>query len=362
MELLRQWIETAKPFLPLLLTLGGVAGGLFVARLLLERHAKHQRTAQFRNQVILLALSLAGLLAIILALPVKESLRGQVLSLIGILLSAAIAISSTTFLGNAMAGILLRIVRGFRTGDFVSVGDHFGRVSERGLFHTEIQTEDRDLTTVPNLYLVTQPVKVVRASGTVVSATVSLGYDLSDQRVQALLCQAAERAGLEDPFVQITDLGDFSVSYRIAGLLKEVKQLLSTRSDLRACVLRELHAAGIEIVSPNFMNTRALAEDKRFIPKASAVQIQEQGGQADEPEDLVFDKAEEAEARELLSIQLDTVEERIQDLEDRIEKAETDTERRALEKQLAEARALRSSLDPLKQSDKEGGRRKTGEA
>ena len=43
----------------------------------------------------------------------------------------------------------------------------FGRVTERGLFHTEIQTEDRDLVTLPNLYLVTNPVKVVRTFLTV---------------------------------------------------------------------------------------------------------------------------------------------------------------------------------------------------
>jgi len=37
------------------------------------------------------------------------------------------------------------------------VGDYFGRVTERGLFHVEIQTEDRDLATLPNMFLVSQP-------------------------------------------------------------------------------------------------------------------------------------------------------------------------------------------------------------
>ena len=46
------------------------------------------------------------------------------------------------FIGNVMAGLMLRAVRNFRTGDFVRVEKHFGRVTERGLLHTEIQTED----------------------------------------------------------------------------------------------------------------------------------------------------------------------------------------------------------------------------
>ncbi len=122
-----------------------------------------------------LLLTASAVVGVILAVPIAESAQEQLLSLLGLLLSAAVALSSTTFIGNAMAGLMLRAVRNFRPGDFLKVGDHFGRVTEQGLLATEIQTEDRDLTTLPNLYLVTQPVKVVRASGTIVSAYVSLG-------------------------------------------------------------------------------------------------------------------------------------------------------------------------------------------
>ena len=52
--------------------------------------------------------------------------------------------------------------------------------------------------------------------------------------------------------------------------MTEVKQLLSKRSQLREGILDELHGAGIEIVSPNFMNTRQIPEGKVFIPSAPA--------------------------------------------------------------------------------------------
>ena len=52
-----------------------------------------------------------------------------------------------------------------------------------------------------------------------------------------------------------------------------------------------LHAAGIEIVSPNFMNTRAVADNKLFIPKPVPKVVKEEQTQA---EDVAFDKAEEA--------------------------------------------------------------------
>ena len=64
------------------------------------------------------------MLAILLALTHhNDQLRGQFLSFFGILLSAAIALSSATLLGNALAGILLRVVAGFGIDDFVRVGD-----------------------------------------------------------------------------------------------------------------------------------------------------------------------------------------------------------------------------------------------
>ena len=58
------------------------------------------------------------------------------------------------------------------------------------LLHTEVQTEFRNLVTVPNLVMVTKPLEVVRASGTIVTAEVSLGYEHSQSDIRKLLCKA----------------------------------------------------------------------------------------------------------------------------------------------------------------------------
>ena len=68
---------------------------------------------------------------------------------------------------------MLRAINNFRLGDFIEVeGEHFGRVTEIDLFHTEIQTKDRDLLTLPNLFLITHPVKVIHASGTMIGCEI----------------------------------------------------------------------------------------------------------------------------------------------------------------------------------------------
>lgn len=307
MELIENWIATLPRFIPFLATLAVTTAGLSFLNVFLKRRWKDQPDAQFRFQLIMLVLTLAAILALILALPLEDSLRSELLGLLGILLSAAIALSSTTFIGNIMASFMLKAVRSARPGDFITIGDLTGRITEMDLLHTQIQTEFRDLVTVPNLYMVTQPLQVVRASGTIIHTEISLGYDVHHQRVTEALLEAAEQAGLKEAFVHVRELGDFSVSYRVAGLLENVDSLISARAALRRAALDALHGAGIEIVSPSFMNTRSLAADRLFVPGEKPPQA---GKRAKPPgpdvaaEEVAFDVAKVAARGEELRRQL----------------------------------------------------------
>lgn len=271
---------------------------LWVLHRLLYRDRAAGDARSFRNQLAMTLSSLFMVLIVLVALPIGDALRGQLLGLFGIVVSATVALSAPSVLGNAMAGIMLKSLRNFRSGDFITVGEHFGRVSARGLFHTEIQLPDRDLTTLPNLMLATHPVTVIRASGTVVSATVSLGYDVHHARAEPLLKDAVVAAGLEEPFVQVLDIGDHSVTYKAAGLLRDVKTLLGTRSRLRVAILDRLHEGGLEIVSPTFRNIRRYEPGESFIPEAPHRAAEPTPESI--PVDVVFDKAESAESVELL--------------------------------------------------------------
>ncbi len=293
-------LQTLMNFLPVLLVAAVVIGALAVAdRLLIGKPRLHRRYRLWR-QLVMIALTLVALVAVVLALPVGESLRAELLGLLGILVTGIVAFSSTTFIANIMAGLMLRSVRSFRPGDFVEAGDFFGKVTEQGLFHTEIQSDDRDLIALPNLFLATNPVKVTHFSGTVLNCEVSLGYDVPRAKVEQVLKQAAVNAGLEDPFVQIMVLGDFSVTYKAAGFYREVRHLLSQRSIFRGTILDALHDAGIEIVSPTFMNQRVLGEDKRFIPSRSSTPGDSPEAEDIFPEALLFDKANKAERIRML--------------------------------------------------------------
>lgn len=296
-----------------------------------------------RQQLIQIGGGLFVGLLLILVLPINETLQGNLLSFYGIIVSATIALSSTTLVGNILAGIMLKAVGSCRPGNYITVGDHFGRISEMDLLHTELQTEDRDLTTLPNLYLVTNPVRVMRKSGTLIHVELSLGYEVSRHAIEEILIAAATEVELESPFAQIRELGDFSVTYRVSGVLKEDNRLLEKRRDLRATTLDMLHDAGIEIVSPNFMNTRAIEDGQNFIARASKENVK--NDKRPTPDSVVFDKAEKAESVEKLREYLNEQQAQLQKAKD----APVDkSDERAVTAAAATVEDIQKKIDRLK--------------
>ena len=323
--------------------LGALGAALYFADRRTRDYYKDKAHLQFRRQMIMLGLTVTAILLAIILVPSDNELRKDLLSLFGIVLSASIALSSTTLIGNAMAGIMLRTTQSFRPGDYVHVGDHFGRISEMDLLHTEIQTEERDLTTLPNLYMVTNPVRTLRKSGTILSVEVSLGYDVPRKQIESVLKEAATRAGLENPYVQIRGLGDFSVVYAIAGMLTDLTNIIQKRRLLRALTMDLLHEAGVEIASPNIHSVRDFSARHTFVPKVDrAAAAADEELPAVGPDDLVFDKANQAENLETLRAARDALLQDLSAAEASI-KAEIDEEKRAIlvrEKERIERRGM----------------------
>lgn len=243
-------------------------------------------------------IGLVFLVGVIAALPISDSVRGQILSLLGVVITAIIALSSTTFVSNAMAGVLLQSTKPFRPGDFIQVNGVFGRVTHRALIHTRIQTETRDFVTLPNMLLVNAPVTVLHRDGTSIQIDVSLGYDVHHREVEGLLKQAAIDVGLDGPYVLIVELLDHAIIYRVSGFVSELRNPIVERSKLRAQVLDTLHEANIEITSPQVVAQRQQPGDTRTMPPH--IPLVEAATEDDPQIDKVFDLAEAAGNAELL--------------------------------------------------------------
>lgn len=339
MDILTQILSN---WFPTVLTAALFYGLYLAAKKLLERQAKGQTDKALIKSIILFTIGFIGIISVILALPMSPEQKGQVTSLIGIVLSAVLGLSSTTFIGNALAGISLKLRNSFKPGDFIEVDDIFGRVTEQGLFHTEIQTVDRDLTTLPNMTLATNAVKVTRHSGTIVSVECSLGYDVNRLKIEEALLKAAKNCDLKDPFVHIISLGDFSIVYKIHGLLENVKSIVSAKSRLTAHVIDALHDANIEIVSPNFMNQKQVG-DTVFIPKkyhTKDVAVLEETA----AENVIFDKADEAEDIEKKKVLLAEVEEKIKKSNEELKAVANESQKKKIEEKIERTKELKEKI------------------
>ena len=239
----------------------------------------------FLKNTIAIGIVLVSVIFLILSLPIDIGLKGEIISFMAIIISAGIALSSTTLLGNVIAGLMNNSMKRYKNGDLVKIGDWQGRITQRRIFHTEMQLEDSNLVTIPNLYIIGQSVKIYRHSNLVVHADVSLGYDIPRAHIEEALKDAAINCGLKDPYVFIMEIGDFSITYRIHGFLQDNSKYFTSRSLLKAHVIDSLHAKRIEIVSPDFINHRNVA-DQTFIPRTISPSDPDIN-----PEELVFDKA-----------------------------------------------------------------------
>ncbi|MDA3954532.1 MAG: mechanosensitive ion channel [Bacteroidales bacterium] len=302
---------------------------ILINKWIFSRIKSKKESFQVTRQTISILLILVGTLTFILSLPIDKNLKGQILSFLAIIISAAIALSSTTVLGNIIAGIMNNAMDRFKIGDLIQVENLTGRVTRKNIFHTEIQLEDSNLVTIPNLFISSNPVKLTRKSNTVISTTVSLGYDISKVKIEDCLKKAALSTGLKDPYVYITELGDFSVSYKIHGFLEDSGKYFSTNSLLNSNVIGSLHDNNIEIVSPSFMNQRKV-DEILFIPKKEIEKSLDKPEKT--PEELIFDKAIEAGAIEKKKEYLAEIDQKIELIKDQIKDLSDKEEKEKQEK------------------------------
>ncbi len=315
---------------------------LFVNSWIFKKIKSISSNENITKGIISFILILIGAIIFILVLPIEKELKGQVLGFLGIILSAGIALSSTTVLGNMIAGIMNNSMKRFRNGDLIKIGDFHGKVIKKSIFHTEIQLEDSNFITIPNLYIANNPVKLTRKTNTVISTSVSLGYDVPRDKIEKALINAAISVDLKDPYVYITSLGDFSVVYKIHGFLEDSGKFFSTNSLLNAKVMDKLHAEKIEIVSPTFMNQRRV-EDKEFIPKKEIKEMTPISKKT--PEDLVFDEAIKSEKIEIKKDYLKEIERKQEKLKEKLNDLKDDKEIEKIKSVIARNEEMKEHIE-----------------
>ncbi len=183
---------------------------------------------------------------------------------IAIFIGALVSIGASSAVSNAVAGIVLTYTRAFDRGERVKIHDTTGDIVSRSMFVTHIRNLRNEEIAIPNQLVLAGPIinysRDAGGDGVAVEVRLGIGYDVPWTQVHALLKDAAAIDGVRTdpaPRVHQDQLGDFAVSYMLHAFIDDPKTMVSTRSLIVQRVLDRFADAGIEILSPKHLATRA---------------------------------------------------------------------------------------------------------
>lgn len=203
--------------------------------------------------------------ALISAYPYIPGSSSQAFQGVGLVLGAIISFASSSAISNIVAGIILTYTRAFKLEDRVKVGETIGDVVEKTLLVTRIKTIKHVVVTIPNSLvmgsqIINYSTSAEESEGVIMHTSVTIGYEVSWQKVEELLIAAAIATEkiIEQPapFVLQTSLDDSYVSYEINASTKEPEHMAVIYSDLHRNIQEKFNAAGVEIMSPSYYALR----------------------------------------------------------------------------------------------------------
>lgn len=200
-----------------------------------------------------------GYVGLTLAALIAVSSAGLNLSNLAVVagaLSVGIGFGLQTIVSNFVSGIILLVERPIKEGDWIEVSGLSGHVRKISVRSTRVETFDRHDVIIPNSDLISGIVKNMTLSSKsgrlILPVGVAYGSDL--EKAKSIMIDAARAhntvARYPAPVVLFMGLGESSLDLELRCFLKDVGNVLTTKSDLYFTVYGELGKAGIEIPFP----------------------------------------------------------------------------------------------------------------
>jgi small-conductance mechanosensitive channel len=200
------------------------------------------------------------LFALVIAYPYIPGSETEAFKGLSVLIGLMITLGSTGLINQVISGLFVIYSRSVRPEDYVRIGDIEGEVISIGSLATKLRTPRREEITIPHSVLVgtatTNYSRLAGADGMVITASVTIGYDVPWRQVHALLLLGASRTrGIRKeppPGVLQRELSDFYVQYQLLAHLEEGKNRAAVISELHAQIQDAFNEYGAQIMSPHF--------------------------------------------------------------------------------------------------------------
>ena len=234
-----------------------LAVGFFIAHWLLKLIERSERFIKIEATLKGFLVNLFKLILYIVIILTAASVMGIPLtSFLTLLASAGVAISLAMqgALSNFVGGMTILMLKPFKAGEYIKIGETEGTVQRIGVFYTELVTPDLRHVNLPNSNLTSTAIINYTREGTRrLDVEFSVSYSADIDRVRATLQEAVRRTGriLPDPapLVKLTRCADSAVVF-IVRVWCKAPDYWDVNWDLNENGKRALDEAGIEIPFP----------------------------------------------------------------------------------------------------------------
>ena len=176
---------------------------------------------------------------------------GAILASLGIV-GVTIGFAARDSLSNLISGIIIFLDRPFVIGDLVEIDDKYGSVSEITLRSTRVVTSDGRMLAVPNTEIVNKTVASYTNFPNLrldIPVTIAVTEDIEGARqtLLKLVDDDPEYLNSPAPRVVVQQLNDYNVAIELQAWLKDERQHVEKRSELREKAFNALNKAGIKM-------------------------------------------------------------------------------------------------------------------
>ncbi|WP_157684747.1 mechanosensitive ion channel family protein [Bdellovibrio bacteriovorus] len=202
-------------------------------------------------------------IALVMAFPYLPGSDSPAFKGISVFLGILLSLGSSSAIGNMVAGVVLTYMRPFVIGDRVEIAGTVGDVIEKTLLVTRVRTIKNVDITIPNSLVLNSHIlnySTTARAGLILNPVVTVGYEVPWRQVHDLLREAAEKTNMvkqkPEPFVLQTGFNNFDISYELNVFTDEPNKAQLVYSLLRQNIQDVFNKAGVEILSPEYLNLR----------------------------------------------------------------------------------------------------------
>lgn len=223
-----------------------------IAQLILRTFVRESRldeTSQaFVRTVLKYGILLVGLFQALSTMDIDTAGLLTSLGIVGI----TIGFAARDAFSNLISGILIYLDRPFVIGDLVEVSDEYGRVDQITLRSTRIITSDGKMLAVPNTEIINEIVtSYTNFPHLRLDIEITIGTTENIQTVRQILLGILEgdKDYLDEPpaRVIVTQLNDYNVAVELQAWIRDERNHVQKRAELREKAIEALNAAQIEM-------------------------------------------------------------------------------------------------------------------